>query len=79
MNSIVEWLVVITISIMSNDGVLSPKTQEIVSRSDFAMCSLVKADIDFIFRNPYQTVVIKGDCTTVSEYEKQKIGVMVYE
>ena len=79
MNSIVEWLVVITISIMSNDGVLSPKTYEIVSRSDFAMCSLVKADIDFIFRNPCQTVVIKGDCTTVSEYEKQKIGVMVYE
>lgn len=72
MNSIVEWLIVITISIMSNDGVLSPKTYEIVSKSDFATCSLVKADIDFIFRNPYQTVVIKGDCTTVSEFEKSQ-------
>ena len=79
MNSIVEWLVVITISIISNDSSLEPRSYEVVSRADFAMCTFVKADIDFICRNPYQTVVIKGECTPVAEFEKQKIGVMVYE
>ena len=73
MNSMVEWLVVITISILSNDSSLEPRSYEVVSRADFAMCTFVKSDIDFIFRNPYQTVVIKGECTTVSEFEGSKI------
>lgn len=73
MNSMIEWLVVITISILSNDNAQEPRSYEVVSRADFAMCSFVKADIDFIFRNPYQTVVIKGECTTVSEFERKKI------
>ena len=68
-----NWLVVITISIMSNQNIVEPRSYEIVSKADFAMCSFVKADIDFIFRNPTQTVVIKGDCTTEEEYRKSKV------
>ena len=54
-----NWLIVITISILSNQNIVEPKSYEIVSKADFAMCSFVKADLDFIFRNPTQTVVIR--------------------
>jgi hypothetical protein len=40
--------------------------------ADFAMCSFVKSDIDYIFKDPYNTTIIKGECTSEAEWKKGK-------
>ena len=40
--------------------------------SDFAMCSFVKSDIDYVFKDPYNTTVIKGECFSEKEFNKGK-------
>ena len=67
-----NWLIVITISILSNQNIVEPKSYEIVSKSDFAMCSFVKSDIDYIFKDPYNTTIIKGECFSEKEFNKGK-------
>ena len=43
--------------------------------SDFAMCSFVKSDIDYIFKDPYNTTIIKGECFSEKEFKKGKLSI----
>ena len=43
-----KWIILITISIFNNDNRVDPKHYQFHMDSDFAMCSFVKSDIDYI-------------------------------
>ena len=47
-----KWIVLITISIFNNDQRVDPKHYQFHMDSDFAMCSFVKSDIDYVFKDP---------------------------
>ena len=47
-----KWIVLITISIFNNDNRVDPKHYQFHMDSDFAMCSFVKSDIDYVFKDP---------------------------
>ena len=67
-----KWIVLITISIFNNDNRVDPKHYQFHMDSDFAMCSFVKSDIDYIFKDPYNTTIIKGECFSEKEINKGK-------
>ena len=67
-----KWIVLITISIFNNDNRVDPKHYQFHMDSDFAMCSFVKSDIDYIFKDPYNTTIIKGESYSEKEFNKGK-------
>ena len=66
-----KWIVLITISIFNNDNRLDAKHYQFQVPSDFAQCSFVNADLDYVFKDPYNTTIIKGECFTELEWRKQ--------
>ena len=67
-----KWIVLITISIFNNYNRVDPKYYQFHMNADFAMCSFVKSDIDYVFKDPYNTTVIKGECFSEKEFNKGK-------
>ena len=65
-----KWLMILAITIINNDGAFKPKTYELMAYTDFAMCSMAKADIDYILKTPTHTTVVKGDCFTEGQYKE---------
>tara|TARA_R110001592_G_scaffold204654_1_gene454893 strand:- start:796 stop:1011 length:216 start_codon:yes stop_codon:yes gene_type:complete len=66
------WILIIVISIMSNDKSWEPRAYEIITKSNFGMCTMAKSDIDYIFRNKNETVVITADCMLEDDFNKKK-------
>ena len=67
-----KWIILITISIFNNDNRVDAKHYQITSYGNFAKCSFIKSDLDYIFKDPYNTTVIKGDCISEAEWKKDK-------
>tara|TARA_B100001027_G_scaffold176745_1_gene128023 strand:+ start:45 stop:254 length:210 start_codon:yes stop_codon:yes gene_type:complete len=68
-----KWIVLITISIFNNDNRVDSRTYEFIIPSNFAECSFVKSDLDYIFKDPYNTTIIKGECYSEQEWRKKNI------
>ena len=66
------WILIIVISIMSNDKSWEPRAYEIITKSNFGMCTMAKSDIDYIFRKKNETVVITADCVFEEEFNKNE-------
>ena len=56
-----KWLLVLAVTILHNDGQFDPKTYELRAFTSFGHCSQAKADIDYIFKNKHETVVVTAD------------------
>ena len=52
---------------------MDPKKHQFVIPSTFAECSFAKADIDYVFKDPYNTTVIKGYCYTEQEWQNKNL------
>jgi len=63
-----KWLLVLTVTLIHNDGAFPPKTYEMRGYTDFGQCSQAKADVDFIWKNKHETVVVLADCFTDESY-----------
>ena len=68
-----KWIILITISIFNNDSRIDAKKHQFVIPSTFAECSFAKADIDYVFKDPYNTTVIKGYCYTEQEWQNKNL------
>ena len=63
-----KWLLVLAVTILHNDGQFDPKTYELRAFTSFGHCSQAKADIDYIFKNKHETVVVTADCYSEDGY-----------
>lgn len=63
-----KWLLVLAVTILHNDGQFDPKTYELRAYTSFGHCSQAKADIDYIFKNKHETVVVTADCYSEDGY-----------
>ena len=63
-----KWLLVLTVTLIHNDGAFPPKTYEMRGYTDLGQCSQAKADVDFIWKNKHETVVVLADCFTDESY-----------
>ena len=63
-----KWLLVLAVTILHNDGQFDPKTYELRAFTSFGHCSQAKADIDFIWKNKHETVVVTADCYSEDGY-----------
>ena len=68
-----KWIVLITISIFNNDNRVDARNYEFIVPSTFAECSFVKSDLDYIFKDPYNTTIIKGECYSEVDWKKKNI------
>ena len=68
-----KWIVLITISIFNNDNRVDARNYEFIVSTSFAECSFVKSDLDYIFKDPYNTTIIKGVCYSEVEWKKKNI------
>jgi len=64
-----KWLLVLAVTILHNDGQFDPKTYELRAFTSFGHCSQAKADIDFIWKNKHETVVVTADCYSEDGYK----------
>ena len=64
-----KWLLVLAVTILHNDGQFDPKTYELRAYTSFGHCSQAKADIDYIFNNKHETVVVTADCYSEDGYK----------
>ena len=64
-----KGLLVLAVSIFHNDGQFKPKTYELRAFTSFGHCSQAKADIDYIFKNKFETVVVTADCYSEDGYK----------
>ena len=64
-----KWLLVLAVTILHNDGQFDPKTYELRAYTSFGHCSQAKADIDFIWKNKHETVVVTADCYSEDGYK----------
>jgi len=63
-----KWLLVLSVTILHNDGAFPAKTYEMRGYTDFGQCSQAKADVDYIFKNKHETVVVLAECFTDESY-----------
>ena len=63
-----KWVLVLAVTILHNDGQFDPKTYELRAYTSFGHCSQAKADIDYIFKNKHETVVVTADCYSEDGY-----------
>ena len=63
-----KWWLVLAVTILHNDGQFDPKTYELRAYTSFGHCSQAKADIDYIFKNKHETVVVTADCYSEDGY-----------
>ena len=56
-----KWIVLITISIFNNDNRVDARNYEFIVPSNFAECSFVKSDLDYIFKDPYNCLLYTSD------------------
>ena len=52
------WILIIVISIMSNDKSWEPRAYEIITKSNFGMCTMAKSDIDYIFMRDTLVIIV---------------------
>tara|TARA_A200000159_G_C7080445_1_gene238269 strand:- start:140 stop:397 length:258 start_codon:yes stop_codon:yes gene_type:complete len=64
-----KWLMVLAVSIIHNDNAFDPKTYELRAYTSFGHCSQAKADIDYIFKNKFETVVVTAECYSQEGYK----------
>jgi len=64
-----KWLMVLAVSIIHNDNAFDPKTYELRAYTSFGHCSQAKADIDYIFKNKLETVVVTAECYSEEGYK----------
>lgn len=68
-----KWIVLISITIFNNDNRIETKKYDFVIPSSFAECSFVKSDLDYVFKDPYNTIIIKGECYSETEWQKKNL------
>ena len=64
-----KWLLVLAVHIIHNQGSFPPKTYELRAYTSFGHCSQAKADIDYIFKNKIETVVVTAECYSEEGYK----------
>lgn len=64
-----KWLLVLAVHIIHNQGSFQPKTYELRAYTSFGHCSQAKADIDYIFKNKIETVVVTAECYSEEGYK----------
>ena len=64
-----KWLLVLAVHIIHNQGSFPPKTYELRAYTSFGHCSQAKADIDYIFKNKIETVVVTAECYSEDGYK----------
>ena len=63
-----KWLLVLSVTLIHNDGAWPSKTYELRGYTEFGQCSRAKADIDYVFKSKNETVVVMADCFTDVSY-----------
>ena len=63
-----KWLLVLSVTLIHNDGAWTSKTYELRGYTEFGQCSRAKADIDYVFKTKNETVVVMADCFTDESY-----------
>tara|TARA_A100000171_G_C1994045_1_gene78694 strand:- start:112 stop:363 length:252 start_codon:yes stop_codon:yes gene_type:complete len=63
-----KWLLVLSVTLIHNDGAWPSKTYELRGYTEFGQCSRAKADIDYVFKTKNETVVVMADCFTDESY-----------
>ena len=56
-----KWLMVLAVTILHNENSFPPKTYELRAYTSFGHCSQAKADIDYIFKDKHETVVVVAE------------------
>ena len=64
-----KWLMVLAVTILHNENSFPPKTYELRAYTSFGHCSQAKADIDYIFKDKHETVVVVAECYTEEGYK----------
>ena len=64
-----KWLMVLAVTILHNENSFPPKTYELRAYTSFGHCSQAKADIDYIFKDTHETVVVVAECYTEEGYK----------
>ena len=64
-----KWLMVLAVTILHNENSFPPKTYELRAFTSFGHCSQAKADIDYIFKDKHETVVVVAECYTEEGYK----------
>ena len=60
-----KWLMVLAVTILHNENSFPPKTYELRAYTSFGHCSQAKADIDYIFKDKHETVVVVAELSPI--------------